>query len=181
MRSFCTGSLVVLMLMAGSAGCGGGGDETSTGTSPGSSEEASSQESLTELDACTLLTAGEIESATGYAPGAGSDPVKNVSAAAPICAWPSKDGSVHQVAQVLVTWSSARSFEEYREMMAKEGVTGLRQVDGPGRFTVLLEDMNMVQAFGERYMVQTMVEVTEGKDRVTAGTTLATAALGRIE
>jgi len=178
--------LVSLMWFAAvvvaAAGCGGSepAPESSTASSSGSSSGVS-QKALTDLDACSLLTAGEIEAATGHAPGSGSDPVKSVSGAAPICAWPSKDGAEHQVAQLLISWASARSLDEYREVMAKEGVTSIRQVDGPGRFTVLLEEMNMVQAFGDRFMVQTMVATKDGKDPVAAATALARAAMERLE
>lgn len=174
--------VVVLVLAAAAAGCGGGEDRGEAArTTSGSSGAADDQKTLTDLDACTLLTAEEIESATGYAPGEGSDPVKSVSGAAPICAWPAKDGSVHQVAQVLVSWSASKTFDDYRQLMAKEGVTKIRQVDGPGRFSVVLEEMNMVQAFGERFMVQTMVEAKDGRDPVEAAVALAAAAMERVE
>jgi len=168
------------LILAIAAGCGSG-DEQGRPAAETSSSGIESRKTLADIDACTLLTAGEIQSATGYSPGAGIDPVKSISGAAAMCAWPSEDGSVHQVAQVLVSWASAKDFEAYKQAMEKEGVTGIRQVDGPGRFTAVLEDMRMVQAFGERFMVQTMVEARDGTDPVAGATALAKAALERVE
>jgi len=168
------------LILAFAAGCGGG-DEQGRTAAETSSSATDTRKMLADIDACTLLTPEEIQSATGHSPGSGIDPVKSISGAAAMCAWPSEDGSVHQVAQVLVSWASAKNFDEYRQAMEKEGVTTIRQVDGPGRFTAVLEDMRMVQVFGERFMVQTMVEPREGTDPVAAATALAAAALERVE
>jgi hypothetical protein len=98
-----------------------------------------------------------------------------------MCAWPSADGSVAQVAQVLVSWASADTFEDYRASMEAEGISEFREVEGPGRFNVLLDEVNIFQAFGERYMVQIAVEPASGHDPLAAATQLARAALGRVE
>ncbi|HSM59867.1 MAG TPA: DUF3558 family protein, partial [Longimicrobiales bacterium] len=161
------------------AGCAGGEEQE-----PAEAASAAAGEvvAVDDIDACTLLTADEIRSATGYDPGPGADPVADISGAAPICAWPSADGSVHQVVQVLVAYATSDTYEEYLQAMAEQGVIeGLSRIEGPGRFTVLLAGANMAQAHGERFMVQVMVEPAAGIDPVTAMTTLAGAALARIE
>ncbi|HXE80516.1 MAG TPA: DUF3558 family protein [Vicinamibacterales bacterium] len=180
MRSARVGSAAAVALVLGLWGCGGGDPSDRPSASSGGAR-ADRQDELTEMDACALLTVEEIEAATGHAPGKGEDPVKEVESAAPMCTWPSADGKVPQVVQLLISWSGATDYESYRDAMVKEGVANLRKVDGAGRFAVLLEDMNLVQAFGERYMVQTMVSAGDGKDPVEGAVALARAAMDRLE
>lgn len=172
------GRLLATVAVAAAAACAGGEERE---PAEAASEAAGEVVDLEDLDACTLLTPEEIRAATGYDPGAGTDPTADVGGAAPMCAWPSADGSVDQVVSVLVAFATYDTYEEYREAMAQEGVTEFSQVDGPGRFTVLLDGVNMIQAYGERFVVEVMVEPAEGVDPVAAMTTLAGAALGRIE
>jgi hypothetical protein len=136
---------------------------------------------LEDIDACALLTVDEIRSTTGHDPGSGANPVGTISGAAPICAWPSADATLGQVAQLLVSYANADTFEEYRQAMTQPGGTAFSQIDGPGRFTVLLNELGMVQSFGDRFMVQVMVSPAEGRDTIAAATSLAAAALARLE
>jgi hypothetical protein len=169
------GSLVVSVMVATAPACAGGDDEAAV------SETGSTSGSLEDIDACALLTSDEIRAATGQEPGTGIDPMDGVSASAPICAWPSADGSITEIAQILVSIASADSYESYRQSMEQEGFTDLQQVDGPGRFNALLGGLNMLQSFGERFMVQVMFEPAPGRDFVEAATELTRAALGRLE
>lgn len=162
-----------MLVISIAAGCGGGEEQTQS--------ETASEFNLADLDACTLLTLEEIRSATGYDPGAGTNPTADVSGAAPMCAWPSADGSVDQIVQVMVTRATSDTYEEYRQSMAEQDITEFSQIEGPGRFTVLLEGVNMIHTFGERFMVQVLVEPAEGSDPVAAATALAGAALSRLE
>lgn len=172
--------LAVLALTLATA-CGGGDDQAQMENADPAANPDGGVAVLDDIDACSLLTAEEIRSATGYETGEGTDPVADISGAAPMCAWPSADGSVNQVAQLLVSHASAESFEQHREYMAEQGVTGITQIEGPGRFTVRLDDTNMIQSFGNRFMVQVMLEPAEGIDVAAAATTLTRSALDRIE
>jgi hypothetical protein len=111
------------------AGCGGDTPATSS-SSPSA-----------EVDACTLLTAAEIEATMGVKPG-------EVERTEPFsCQWPNP-GSPFPVAYIGVSQHSAGSWEEYREYMI-EGDYGDPDTDGEridiGRFGHYHEDTSMIQ------------------------------------
>ncbi len=159
-------SAVVLLLAA--AACGG--ETTQRATSA----------DLAAIDACLLMTTDEIRTATGREAAAGVDPVAELAGAAPMCAWAAAADAGLQVAQLLVNPGATGSFEEYRDRMAQSQVT-ITQIDGPGRYTVSIGEASMIQSMGDRFMVQVMVEPAEGTDHLAAATSLAGAALERLE
>lgn len=163
----------LLVLVVAAAACGG-----DTGES-GASSGASASTSLTDLDVCALLTADEIRSATGLSPAAGTDPMES-SNSVPLCMWPSAENNLRQVAQVLVTYAPAPTFEEYRASAAAEQLQVTR-IEGPGRYTVQVEDLQMIQTIGETRMVQVMVETAPGIDPTAAAVSLAGTVLERVE
>jgi len=184
-------TLLMLLLMASALGvaCGGEGGETpaaletpsiSDAPAPAAAARGTGTGQLADVDACQLLTADEIRSATGHAPGDGANPLPNLSQRPAMCAWPSADGKVQQVVQVLVTNAPSGTFDAYRDLMAREQIT-ITQIDGPGRFTVEIEGGSMIQSLGDRFLVQVMVEPAPGTDRRAASVRLAEAALGRLQ
>jgi hypothetical protein len=175
-RGWCQQVLVSLAVIA--AACGGSDGETPAGVTE-TAARASRVTSLDDLDACSLLTADEIRSATGHAPGDGADPL-TLQNAAPMCAWPSSDGSVRQVVQLLVTYAPDGTFEEYRDRMKQEQ-TAITRIDGPGRYTISISEVNMFQAIGDRRMLQVMVEPAAGIDPAAAAVALLRAAFARVE
>ncbi len=169
-RGWFAQALAALIVFA--AACGGGGDNASAGSGSGVT-------SLEDLDACALLTADEIRSATGHTPGAGSNPIE-IENAPPMCAWPSSEGGVRQVVQLLVTYAPDATFEEYRDRMAQDQMA-ITRIDGPGRYTISINEVNMFQSIGDRRMIQVMVEPAAGIDPAAAAVALLRAAVGRVE
>jgi hypothetical protein len=172
-------SIIAALLFTAAAACSGGDQDADIDDSSAAPSERATV--LDDLDACALLTDDEILAATGHEPGPGTDPGADIRDAVPACEWPSADGSVGQVAQVLVGPTTADSFEEHRDAMMADGLEGLREIEGVGRFASFLESVNMLYAFGETHMVTVTVEPAPGHDAVAAATALARAVLERVE
>lgn len=83
------------------AGCGGD-----------STQSAVSSSAADGVDACTLLTAGEIEAVTGVTPSASERPNPGLNN----CQWPSA-GEIVPIVYVGLSYKAANSWEEYREDM----------------------------------------------------------------
>jgi hypothetical protein len=134
----CCPLAVICLLLAG---CGADTPETS------------SSSASAEVDACTLLTAAEIEATMGVAPGEAERP-ESFS-----CQWPNPD-SAFPVAYVGVSWHSSASWEEYREYMI-EADYGDPDTDGEridiGRFGHYHKDTSMIQVQTESKTLVTLM------------------------
>lgn len=77
-------------------------DEIASMSEDDAAEMAREMKDLSGVAACELLTASEIEAATGIAPGEPQD-MSQVQGQLPMCTWPAADGSGRNVASILVT------------------------------------------------------------------------------
>jgi hypothetical protein len=158
------------MLAVALSGCGG-----ETEQKPGPA--AQGQPALAEIDACALLQPAEIQEATGADPGVGARP-DVPDGSPPMCHW--------SPVQLLVTPAGWKTYEQYdsanrRTLEEAYDAANYQRLDGPGRFAVLLKDAGMIQAVGERHMVQVAAQPAKGRDTVEAVTRLAGLALERLE
>lgn len=159
-----------LMLAVAISGCGGETEKRPDTAEPGRAD-------LAQIDACSLLQASEIREATGGDPGVGARP-DVPQGSPPMCHW--------ATAQLLVTHAGWKTYEEFdaanrRTLEAEYDAADYQRLDGPGRFAVLLTGAGMVQAVGERHMVQVAAQPAEGRDTVEAVTRLAALVLERLE
>jgi hypothetical protein len=119
------------------AGCGGDAPESS---SPGSGAKA-------EIDACTLLTAAEIEAAMGVKPAEAERPNRGMNS----CQWPNPDAAL-PVAYIGLSHHSNTSWEQYRKYMM-DNAYGDPDEDGEridiGRFGHYRVDTSMIQVFAD--------------------------------
>ena len=160
-------------------GCSDGG--------PGGGGAASSSLDLATVSACYLLAPAEIEAATGVAVAVGQDR-SELDGRLPMCFWPRAGSELDYVVNVLVTMSSYSSYEQYMRLSGGDAESGehpdlgtVRHVDGVGRFGAWLEDLGMLQVYGDIAMVQVTVQVADERSRMEAAQTLAATALGRLQ
>ena len=101
-----------------------------------------------------------------------------------MCNWAPAEGGFPPIANVLVTTSSYRDYDQFVRMSSDNAfdidLGEFERVDGIGRFGVWLAGTNMLQVFADDFMVQVSVEVADGRDAVEAAKTLAQTALGRL-
>lgn len=172
----CAAGLLAAALLTA---CGAGDADTAP----------SAGESLDSIDVCALLTAAEIEAATGIAPGAPED--QSGGSAPPMCNWPARDGGYAFAANVLVVPS--RNYASFDEALAEwqESTEGMgmefdaaayQEVEGPGKVNAWLHEAGMLQVFSGDRMVQVYVlGAPPDRDRLQAATALAEHALARLE
>lgn len=158
-----------------------GGDAASSG-----SGSASSRTPLESLTACSLLTAEEIEAATGRAAAEGKD-MSQVGGRLPICTWPPADGeSFDTLVNVLVSVNAYRNYAQFLESARASPVAGafgedaVEEVTGVGEFGVWIREAGMLQIYSGDRVVQITVP-TDGGDPLAVARTLGTAALMRID
>jgi len=171
-------SLSALVLL-GLAACG---DDPESGARGG---EASSR-SLESVTACSLLTAAQIEAATGRAPAEGEDR-SQVGGRLPICNWAPADGeSFDTLVSVLVAVSGYDNYAEFLES-ARESPVGaafsedaVEEVGGVGDFGVWMRETSMLQVYSDDRMVQVTVAPAAGRDPLEAARELGGAALERV-
>ncbi|HEX9876250.1 MAG TPA: hypothetical protein VGC50_06310 [Gammaproteobacteria bacterium] len=140
---------------------------------------------LTAIRACELLTAADIEAATGIAAAAGQD-VSQVDGQLPICNWPRAGGAQFDTfVNLLVTRSSIDDYEEFlrntRDTLFGEVFTedSLQEID-VGDFGVWIDETNMLQVYEGGVMVQVTAEAAAGRDELEAARALAVAALDKL-
>lgn len=148
-----------------------------------SSTSSSASLDLTKLQACELLTPGEIEAATGLSAEPGED-MTQLDGKLPMCSWASTEGGSLWAANVMVTGTTYTDYDQFVRL-ATGGSLGfdldeIERVDGVGRFGVWLPDVKMLQVYGDDVMVQMGVEVADGRDPVEAAKALAQLALDRV-
>lgn len=163
---------VILLMMLVSASLSACSDEPATGRS-------SSPASAAVTDACALLTAAEIEAATGITAG----PAKDVSRSRlAMCNWPTADGS--NPAFLTLTIGPSQNYASYDDAMRRwsESAADMgfpfeagdyQEVDGVGDVGAWMADAGTLQAHTGTRMVQVMLEVAEGRDKLEAASELA--------
>lgn len=136
---------------------------------------------FTSVRACELLTAADVENATGIAVDAGKD-VSRVGGRLPMCNWPRAGSDTDIVLSLLVTQPSYTSFERYLAGVGDTEFAGadIEEVTGIGHFGAWIPEAMMLQAYGEAAMVQTYVQVASERDAREAAKTLAGTALGNV-
>lgn len=178
MMKLSLGGIAVVVSAFAVGACGGDGES-------GSSVAATD---LTAIDGCALLTAAEIETATGIAPGAPQD--MSFEGSAPMCNWPTADGSNPAFLTVVVgAGSNADSFEsamvEWEESASRMGMDFEREayekVDGVGDFGAWLGEAGMLQAQRGDVMITVSSDTAADRDKREASMQLANNALARID
>ncbi|MGH7564026.1 MAG: hypothetical protein ACREK5_06350 [Gemmatimonadota bacterium] len=140
---------------------------------------------LSGVKACELLTAAEIETATGLAPGAPED-ISQVQGQLPMCNWPSADGSGRVVASILVTRGGFDNYEDFAETSREQlgadfNEEDWRHVPDVGDFGVWVGGgLGMLQVYEGERMVQVDAETTGGKDELEASKELAMKVFERL-
>lgn len=145
---------------------------------------ARATDDLSGVTACELLTAAEIQAATGIAPGPPQDETM-YDGQLPMCHWPSADGTQTHLVQILLSRSALRSYDEFleqfREQLGPEVSTeGLGEVERIGDFGVWMDEMSMLQVHDDGRLVQVAVELPEGRDDLAAAKKLTLEALDRL-
>ena len=154
----------------------------------GSDAETSPSVAIQEIDACALLTAAEVEAATGVSPG--PPEAVRISGGPPICNWPAADGSNAAFLTVLV--APTRHFESYDAALAmwQESAAGAgmdfdpadyEEVEGVGDVGAWLREAEMLQAHRGDRMVQVATRVAPDRDVRQASIELARHALTRLD
>jgi hypothetical protein len=141
---------------------------------PAGSAGASSSASRPSREVCSLLTAEDIQSVLGIAPGASK--LEKVQ-----CIWPAADGSNEFLVQLIVTETMVRSYDElarnYREELDTDPATAIHPIPGVGQFAVGFKEMAMVQI----YTGSTMVQVSTFEHREQHALDLAKRAVARLK
>ena len=152
-------------------------------------ERARDMKDLSGVEACDLLTASEIEAATGISPSPPQD-VSQVQGQLPMCNWSAAEG--RNVVSLLVTRGGFSSYDEFlettRSQMTDMGMDfseeDWRHVPDVGDFGVWLSEGfagGMLQVYDDGLMVQVDAEPGEGKDEMEAAKELAERVFDRID
>jgi hypothetical protein len=163
------------VVLCGIVYLGGCGDAPAPGAS------TSARLDMTAIRACELLTAAQIEAATGVAPAPGEDR-SQVGGQIPICNWaPAGSQSSATLVSLLVAHGGYDTYEEYLER-ARETPLGavlegdsVSEVDA-GDFGVWMHEARMLQVYDGPAMVQLTIGSAAGGDGLDAARTLAVAA-----
>jgi len=133
-----------------------------------------------------MLTATEIEAATGIAPG---PPVDVSQAQLPMCNWPTADGSNPAFLTLMIGPSG--NYGSYEEAMEKWAASAAdmdfpfdaddyQEVEGVGDVGAWMPDAGILQAHTGATMVQIMTDVAEGRDKLESARELANQAGARL-
>lgn len=182
-----TAGLVIAMLLNACAGDEPPNlDEIASMSEDEAAEMAREMKDLSGVEACRLLTAAEIEAATGIAPGEPQD-MSQVQGQLPMCTWPAADGSGRNVASILVTRGGMKDYDQFLEMTrtglgADFDESTLQHVPDVGDFGVWMGEgsWGMLQVYDADMMVQVDAEVAQGKDELEASKDLAMSVFGRL-
>lgn len=146
-------------------------------------QRAKAMDDLSSLKACELLTAAEIQSATGLAPGPPQD-MTQLDGQLPMCQWPSADGS-RTLVNVLISRSRIESYEEFvqqaREELGEDFSTEeWQRVDDVRGVGIWLMELGMLQIHDDGRLVQVATEPAGGRDNLQASKDLALTVFGRL-
>ena len=186
----------VLAILLTLPACGGGNDTPSLDEIASMSEDEAAEmarktKDLSGVKACELLTASEIEAATGIAPGAPQD-MTQVQGQLPMCNWPAGDESGRTVVSLLVTRAGQSSYGEFvetsRDQMEDMGMEfneeDWQEVPDVGDFGVWVGEEQlggMLQVYDDGMMVQVDAETAGGKDELEASKELARKVFSRLD
>ena len=158
------------------AGCSDGGQAASPATP------------LAEIDACALLTAEEIEAATGIAP---APPEQDgPKSAVPMCNWPAAVQGYPFALNLLIAPSDnyssfdgalAKWQESAESMEFPFDPNDYQEVGEPGTVNAWMHEAGMLQAHRGNRMVQVYAQVTPDRDRLEASVALARHVLSRLD
>lgn len=161
-------------------------DEIASMSEDEAAEMAREMKDLSGVEACELLTASEIEAATGIAPGEPQD-MSQVQGQLPMCTWPAADGSGGNAASILVTRGGFEDYEQFIEVSRSQmgedfDEDDWRHVPDVGDFGVWIGEgsWGMLQVYDGDMMVQVDAEVAQGKDELEASKDLAMNVFGRL-
>lgn len=188
-------NLIAVVAMGFTAAACGGNDEPTLDEIASMSEEEAAEmareiRDLSGVNACELLTAADIEAATGIAPGEPQD-MTQVQGQLPMCNWTGADGTGPTLVTLLVTRGGQSSYEEFvetsRGQMEDMGMEfneeDWQHVPDVGDFGVWIgeEQMGgMLQVYDDGLMVQVDAETAEGKDELEASKELVRKAFERL-
>jgi hypothetical protein len=141
---------------------------------------------LTGVRACELLTAEDIESATGRAPAEGQD-MSRVGGRLPIRGWaPAGGQSFDTLVNLLVTVNAYDTYAEFVES-ARSSPAGaafsdddIEEVSGVGDFGVWMGEARMLQIYAGDQMVQITVGASAAGEPLAVARALGEAALNRL-
>lgn len=191
-RAALTAVLAMILILPA---CGGNDTPTPDEIASMSEEEVAEMareiKDLSGVKACELLTAAEVEAATGMAPAQPED-ISQVQGQLPMCNWPSADGSGRILVSLLVTRGGHSSYDEFvessRSQMGEMGIEfneeDWQHVPDVGDFGVWVgEDFagGMLQVYDGGMMVQVDTEPAEGKDELEASKELAMKVFDRLD
>ncbi|HKY61635.1 MAG TPA: hypothetical protein VJP59_11555 [Gemmatimonadota bacterium] len=192
MNHACRGpcALLVLSAVAVFIGCGRDDqppdlEEIASMGEDEAAEMAREMKDLSGVKACELLTASEIEAATGIAPGAPQD-MTQVQGQLPMCTWSGPDG--RNVASILVTRGGLTSYDQFVETTRSQlgedfDESNWQHITDVGDFGVWLPEEaagGMIQVYDDGMMVQVDAETAEGKDELEASKELAMKVFDRL-
>ena len=148
-------------------------------------EMAREMKDLSGVEACKLLTASEVEAATGIAPEAPQD-MTQVQGQLPMCTWSAPDGRT--VTSILVTRGGLESYDQFVEMTRSQlgdefDESNWQHVTDVGDFGVWLPEEaagGMLQVYDDGMMVQVDAETDGGRDELEASKELAMKVFGRL-
>lgn len=177
------------VLCLGSAACGGDRspdtEEIASMSEDEAAEMAREMKDLSGVEACKLLTASEVEAATGIAPEAPQD-MTQVQGQLPMCTWSAPDGRT--VTSILVTRGGLESYDQFVEMTRSQlgdefDESNWQHVTDVGDFGVWLPEEaagGMLQVYDDGMMVQVDAETDGGRDELEASKELAMKVFGRL-
>lgn len=144
------------------------------GTTPSDSSGAAGNSPAPGRDTCRLLTAEDIRTVMGVAPGESRFESSQ-------CIWPSADGANEFLVQMIVTGTTVRTYDDlarkYREELNTDPATAIHPIPGAGDFAVGFNDMPMVQV----YTGSTMVQVSTFGHQEQQALELAKRVVGRLD
>lgn len=190
-----TNFMLSLAIMPTLFACGGDEppdlDEIASMSEDEAAEMARDIRDLSGVKACELLTAADIEAATGIAPGTPED-VSQVQGQLPMCNWSAADGTGPTLVTILVTRGGQSSYEQFvdtsRSQMEDMGMEfneeDWQHVPDVGDFGVWVGEEvagGMLQVYDDGLMVQVDADPAEGKDELEASKELALKVFDRLD
>lgn len=191
-NALCTVGLLFAMLLVA---CGRNDppdlDEIASMSEDEAAEMAREMKDLSDVRACELLTAAEVEAATGMASAQPED-VSQVQGQLPMCHWPAADGSGRILAAILVTRGGHSSYEEFIEISRSQmedmdiefREEDWQHIPDVGDFGVWVGEEfagGMLQVYDDGLMVQVDASPAEGMDELEASKELAMKAFDRLD
>lgn len=150
------------LVAAGAIACGG--SEPASEPAP-SAEKAAAP----SVDACSFLTASDIEEALGQAPGEASPGTSGLGE----CTWPSADGTVASLAHLELDEAKLDSYEDFiqtylRDFGEEPSRERHREVQGIGDWAMYEEDDRALRVYVGGRVLSVGVAAPAGEEQATA-------------